>query len=292
MVALIISADDYGQSAAIDQAIVALIRQGRLTATSCMSLSPRWPSAAKLLTAEVRRMADIGLHLDFTQYSQTLRHQHPQLVMRSLLRSLDKQQIRANIAQQLDSFEAALDAPPDYVDGHQHVHQLPQIRDLLLQELQARYEGQLPWIRISRPQGDGLKGNIIAALGAKRMQQQARARGFRTSDLLLGVYGFDQGLPDYGMKLQRWLNIAKIEAEQGRQAALMCHPGMSAESEDVVRESDNQQYKIDAVTDPIAQARPMEYQALSSLAFGEMLQNLAIHPERGSRMLKVIQDRH
>lgn len=292
MVALIISADDYGQSAAIDQAIVALIRQGRLTATSCMSLSPRWPSAAKLLTAEVRRMADIGLHLDFTQYSQTLRHQHPQLVMRSLLRSLDKQQIRANIAQQLDSFEAALDAPPDYVDGHQHVHQLPQIRDLLLQELQARYEGQLPWIRISRPQGDGLKGNIIAALGAKRMQQQARARGFRTSDLLLGVYGFDQGLPDYGMKLQRWLNIAKSEAEQGRQAALMCHPGMSLESDNINGDSNNAQNKTDAVIDPISQARPMEYQALSSLAFGEMLQNLAIQPERGSRMLKVIQERH
>lgn len=36
----------------------------------------------------------------------------------------------------------------------------------------------------------------------------------------------------------------------------------------------------------------MEYQALSSLAFGEMLQNLAIQPERGSRMLKVIQERH
>ncbi|WP_025869759.1 ChbG/HpnK family deacetylase [Methylobacillus glycogenes] len=292
MVALIISADDYGQSAAIDQAIVALIRQGRLTATSCMSLSPRWPSAAKLLTAEVRRMADIGLHLDFTQYSQTLRHQHPQLVMRSLLRSLDKQQIRANIAQQLDSFEAALDAPPDYVDGHQHVHQLPQIRDLLLQELQARYEGQLPWIRISRPQGDGLKGNIIAALGANRLQQHARARGFRTSDLLLGVYGFDQGLPDYGMKLQRWLNIAKSEAEQGRQAALMCHPGMSLESDNINGDSNNAQNKTDAVIDPIAQARPMEYQALSSLAFGEMLQNLAIQPERGSRMLKVIQERH
>lgn len=273
MLALILSADDYGQSAAIDQAIVALIRQGRLTATSCLSLSPRWNAAARLLSAEVRGLADIGLHLDFTQYSQALRHPHPQLVMRSLLHSLDKQQIRANIVQQLDRFEAAMDSPPDYVDGHQHVHQLPQIRDLLLQELHARYEGQLPWIRISRPKGDGLKGAVIAALGAKRMQQHASELGFRTSDLLLGVYGFDQGLPDYGLNLQRWLNIASNEAAEGRQAALMCHPGMSDDSKS-------------EMTDPIAQARPMEYQALSSLAFGDMLQKSGIRLERGSRLLK------
>ena len=279
MVALIVSADDYGQSAAIDQAIVALIRQGRLTATSCLTLSPRWDAAAKLLTAEVRRLADIGLHLDFTQFSQSVRHPHPQLVLRCLLRSLDKQQIRANIAQQLDSFEAALGGPPDYVDGHQHVHQLPQIRDLLLQELKARYEGQLPWIRISRPQGDGLKGAVIASLGATRMQQHAQAQGFRTTDILLGVYGFDQGLPDYGRQLQRWLNTASKEAEQGKQAALMCHPGMS-EQEAIAS-------KAELVADPIAQARPMEYQALSSLAFGEMLKSSAVRLERGSHLLKL-----
>ncbi len=47
---IIISADDFAQSAAIDTAIVALIQQKRLSATSCLTLSPRWPEAAKLIT--------------------------------------------------------------------------------------------------------------------------------------------------------------------------------------------------------------------------------------------------
>src|SRR5437867_7212260 len=128
MTPLIISADDYAQSAAIDAGILALIQQQRLTATSCLTLSPRWAEAAKLITGEIRSKADIGLHLDFTQYEQPLRNSLPKLIVRTMARSLPRKAICASIETQLNHFEDALGTAPDYIDGHQHVHQLPQIR--------------------------------------------------------------------------------------------------------------------------------------------------------------------
>ena len=44
---LILCADDFGQSEAIDLAIIDLIKKDRLSAASCMTLSPRWVESAK-----------------------------------------------------------------------------------------------------------------------------------------------------------------------------------------------------------------------------------------------------
>ena len=123
MAKVIICADDYAQSAAIDAAILTLIERGILTATSCMTLSPRWPESARQLTPQLRTKADLGLHLDFTQFSRSMRVTHPLLVVRSLTGLLSTQTVMANIKQQLDAFEDALHTPPDYIDGHLHVHQ-------------------------------------------------------------------------------------------------------------------------------------------------------------------------
>src|SRR3990167_2260515 len=95
MKSLIVCADDYAQSPAIDAGIIQLIQQNRLSAASCMVLSPRWAEAAKSLTQEIRNKADIGLHLDFTQFGDA--YAHPVLIARSLLRSLPAQAIRLNI---------------------------------------------------------------------------------------------------------------------------------------------------------------------------------------------------
>ncbi|MDP3303450.1 MAG: ChbG/HpnK family deacetylase, partial [Methylotenera sp.] len=46
MKSLIVCADDYAQSPAIDAGIIQLIQQNRISAASCMVLSPRWAEAA------------------------------------------------------------------------------------------------------------------------------------------------------------------------------------------------------------------------------------------------------
>ncbi|MFX7329301.1 ChbG/HpnK family deacetylase, partial [Acinetobacter baumannii] len=86
----------------------------------------------------------------------------------SLAHRLDASALRDEIATQCALFEDATGRAPDYVDGHQHVHQLPQIREALVEVLVARYTGRLPRLRIRGARiGDGDKPLFIAARGAE-----------------------------------------------------------------------------------------------------------------------------
>lgn len=269
---IIICADDFAQSAGIDAAIIALIQQGRLSAASCMTLSPRWATAAMLITEEIRDEADIGLHLDFTQYTQPLKHPLPLLIARALSHSLPEKKISTAINRQLDNFENALGTPPDYVDGHQHVHQLPQIREILLDILSVRYGDKLPWIRIACPPIQaGFKAGIIRQLGAKQLASQAKQAGFRCSELLLGVYDFDGNAEDYQRRLSVWLSLAQNTETV---CTLMCHPS-TAETTDTASHSD-----------PILGARLHEYDVFSSVLFLDLLKSHQLNIGRGQALNK------
>ena len=50
---LILCADDYAQSQGIDDAIIQLIQEKKLSAASCMTLSPHWLKAAKRITPAI-----------------------------------------------------------------------------------------------------------------------------------------------------------------------------------------------------------------------------------------------
>lgn len=276
MAKVIICADDFAQSAAINAAILALIEKGIVTATSCMTLSPAWRQSAGQLTAGIRARADIGLHLDFTQFSHTIRLPHPQLVLRSLLRLLDASAIRANIRQQLDAFEQATGTPPDYVDGHLHVHQLPVIRHALLTEMQQRYgtmpASQRPWLRISSPPaGSGFKARMIHWLGASALQRAATAAGFRVSPCLLGVYDFRGDMTAYQAHWASWSRqLHQYAHAQGSSLppVLMCHPS-------------NPENGVDE-QDEIAHARVIEWQVMQSADFATWLSQADIQAVKGS----------
>lgn len=278
MAKLIICADDYAQSAAIDAAILTLIERGVLTATSCMTLSQRWPDSANSLTPQLRDKADFGVHLDFTQFSQVIRYPHPVLVLRSLSGVLNQQAVTANIQQQLDAFERALHSPPDYIDGHLHVHQLPVIREALINVLQKRYghlaPSERPWLRISSPPvGSGLKARIIHWLGAEKLKQLANVSGFRVSPALLGVYDFEGGAATYQAHWMHWAKQLKQLAltpapEADLPPVLMCHPARPTQ-------------KVDP-DDPIAIARMVEWQVMQSADFSAWLGITDIQPVKGS----------
>ena len=139
---LVLCADDYAQSATISAAIRRLAAQGRLSATSAMVLSPHWPEEAAALRANGRGRIDVGLHLDWTSpfaihagHGMTLNR----AMARAALGGFDRTQATAVIDRQLDAFEAAWGAPPDHVDGHQHVQQFAGIREALVACLARRY---------------------------------------------------------------------------------------------------------------------------------------------------------
>lgn len=262
---IIMTADDFAQSENIDQGILQLIRMGSVTATSCLTLSPRWQDAAKTITSEIRQLADIGLHLDFTQYPQVLHNKLYTLIFKTYARALPYAQIVRSIHQQLDNFEHTLGTPPDYIDGHQHVHQLPQIREVLIEVLTKRYPKNSPWLRISKPLNqDGIKARIIGALGADALEKQAIAANIKHTKCLLGVYDFDISQQNYEKKLNAWFSLNHVNP-----TAFMCHPALAK------MEHSNQ------LNDPIYSARLVEYQVLSGDGFMNLLEQQQVKLIRG-----------
>jgi len=175
-----------------------------------------------------RLPVDLGLHLNFTEPLPGNRYCQPlaRLLGGALMRALEQRVITAEIERQLSTFEAVIGAAPDYVDGHQHVHQLPVIRDCLLAVLRRRYPERLPWLRSTLPAPGPVGGNwrcrlkarLIAALGGSALNRSAGVLGFRMNRHLLGVYDFTGGEPGYSSLLGEWLSHAASDD------LLMCHP--------------------------------------------------------------------
>ena len=133
--------DDFGLHDGVNAACMALARLERVTAISCMVGAPCWAQGAPALRELPRQQVDIGLHLDLTEHAFNPAARWPlsQLMVRSCARVLDRALIRSEIHRQLDAFEKGFGRSPVHVDGHQHVHQFPVIRDLLVAALQERY---------------------------------------------------------------------------------------------------------------------------------------------------------
>ena len=258
---LVVCIDDYALRPGVDEAVLALARQGRVSATSCMVGTPRWPAAAAALAALPTGTLDIGLHLDFTEspLDRSLRSGLGAFMARAYLGQLPSRRIVGEVRAQFDAFEAALDRAPDHIDGHQHVHQLPVVRDALLDEL-ARRGWTHAWLRGTRRPHDepGTKPRVIAALGGRRLRARAGRQGLAVSGHLLGVYGFDADVQGYQRLLAHWLR----RAADGD--VLMCHPGRAEK----------------APGDPIAAARAVEYEVLGSDAWPRLLAQAGIRVSR------------
>lgn len=267
---IIVCADDFALDSGVSTAIAQLAEQGRISATSAMSLSPHWPEHARWLKA-LSPHIDVGLHLDWTSpFAISAGHgcSLPQLMQRTLTGPLDRQQAQAVIEAQLDLFEACWGAPPAHVDGHQHIHQFPILREALIQCLTARYPaGVRPWLRISRPLAPGMdiKSWVIRGMGARALQKQAKQAGLAHSNWLTGIYDFAGDVAAYEARMNTWLDQAR-----GHQSVvLMCHPGHAMGNTD----------------DEIRIARSIEFGFLSSTAFTAMLNQNRWHPARGQKAL-------
>lgn len=250
------TADDFGYADAVDAGIAGLVERGRVSGTSCLTASPRWRGPAAALARTLRPRADLGLHLDLTEFDRLA--PLPRLYAGARLGLVGESPVRERLRRQLGAFEDALGTPPDYVDGHQHVHQLPVVARVLVEELCARYAGgSRPWVRLSLPATLDLKGRLIAWTGAAGLRRRLDRAGIRHSRRLLGVYDF-RASPPYLERLAGWC----AEARAGD--ALMTHPARAV-----------------VPGDPLGAARAREFEALASPAAGELLEAHGIRPARG-----------
>jgi predicted glycoside hydrolase/deacetylase ChbG (UPF0249 family) len=237
---LVVCADDFGMSASVDAGILRLARGGRVTAVSCLAQGPAFAADAAALRGSG---AEAGLHLDLTGgLAGTPPARLDALIIRSYLGALDLDRLRGQLSVQLEAFERGLGQPPAFVDGHRHVHQLPGVRDLLLDELARRYPDRPPLVRTTvTRRWRGLKAAVIQALGGGALARELGRRGLARNADFCGVYGFDAG-DGYRALVRGWLG----SVEDG--GLLMCHPG-------------------EAGADAISAARVVELGYLGSEAF-------------------------
>jgi len=261
-----ICADDFGLSDGVNLAILDLIRRGRLSATSCMIGSSALATHAAEL-ADFRATVDIGLHLTFTDLAplgpmpKLSPEGHPPslnaIMQLAFTRRLDYSEIKAVIGRQINGFETVFGRPPDFVDGHQHVHLLPVIRHALFDHFS---EGRLPRTTAIRNCAEPVmsvvrrgievpKTLFISGL-AQGIAASAAKRGIPTNDSFRGVTAFSTDRP-FGPTFRRFLT------GPGSRPLAMCHPGLPG-------------YAPHA-TDTIAVARTLEYAYLASADFAEDL---------------------
>ncbi|MCB8820100.1 ChbG/HpnK family deacetylase [Microvirga rosea] len=268
---VVLCADDFGLTDGVSRGILDLAEQGRLSATSAMTNMPGWRRAAPDLKPYAGRLG-IGLHLNLTTGTpiQSMPHLAPggtfpalgAILSDALRGRLSEEEVADEIRRQVVAFEAVHEAPPDFVDGHQHVHVLPVIRQALFAVLKEKgYAGRI-WIRdpsdgmtaiLRRPISRG-KALIVKAL-ARGFRSQARAAGFDTNEGFSGFAPLDQTVPARRVFSTCLTNL-------GPRPVVMCHPG---HVDDELRS-----------LDPAVESRPEELAYLQSDAFAELLEERGI----------------
>ena len=228
-------ADDYGISPAVNIAIRDLVVRARLNATSVLVAAPSCHRseaiALSALNSTARRVA-IGLHVALTAPFAPLSRGFAPLragafmplaatVRNALLRRFDAAVLAAEIENQAQRFRELFGRAPDFIDGHQHVHLMPQIRDEVLDV--ARKAAPNAWVRQCGRAGplrarlaDG-KG-LLLDLASRSFRRRAAALGMRTNPAFAGSYAFTDAA-DFAALFPLFLD----HLPDG--AVVMCHPG-------------------------------------------------------------------
>lgn len=251
---LALCADDYGLAPGLSGGILRLAKAERLTAVSCITNSPHWAELAPPL-ADLPKSVDVGLHLNLTEgapLSQRLARRWPtlpslsSLIARAHLGLLPLAELRGEVHAQLRAFLHGHGVAPAYIDGHQHIHHLPGLRDAILDV--AEHVQPLPAVRSTAHvlgPGHGVKRWLIEATGGRGLERALKERVMAFNPALLGAYDFRNA--DYGALMRAWLEA--LPADGG---LLFCHPGEHREGDP---------------PDAIGEARKRELAYLSSAEF-------------------------
>ena len=259
-------ADDYGISPAVNAGIRELIMRGRLNATSAMVAAPHLSAeevdALDMLNSGRPRVA-IGLHVTLTAPFQPLSADfaplrdgrflpQPELTRAALARRLQPERLTIEIATQLAAFVDAFGRPPDFLDGHHHVHLMPQVRDAFLKV--AAETAPNAWVRqcgrartARRLRNRKALGLDVLSLGFRRA---AARRGVATNPAFAGAYDFAGKTPF----AKRFLSFVEGLPDGG---LVMVHPG-----------------HVDAALaalDSLTEQREREFEFLNSDAFPALL---------------------
>jgi predicted glycoside hydrolase/deacetylase ChbG (UPF0249 family) len=259
-------ADDYGISLGVNAAIRDLILRGRLNATSVMTAAPNLGNdeadALEMLNSGKKRAA-LGLHVTLTAPFAPLSEDYAPLragaflplneTMRlSVARRLQGERLTIEIASQVRAFVAAFGHLPDFVDGHQHVHLFPQVRDAFLKVVAEiaplAWVRQCGRVRTARALHD--RKALVLDILSQGFRRKARRLGIATNPAFAGAYNFN-AKADFAKAFPRFL----MGLPDG--GLIMCHPGfVDAELERL---------------DPLTRQREREFAYFNSEEFPQAL---------------------
>ncbi len=254
---IILCADDYALTEGVSRAIGELAAARRLSATSVLATSPHWRAAAPRLLVHRGRLS-IGLHLDLTlgPPAGPMRRLAPKgqfpglgrVIAMSLLRLLDAAELQAEISRQLDLFEAGLGFPPDHIDGHQHVHALPVVRQALLDVVARRYPVNPPMLRDPSDTPANIRLRALSVRKALIVNALSRKFGDMAADRAIPTNVGFSGFSDFSLATPYHEELRRAFLATNSPHIIMCHPGhVDAEL---------------ARRDPVVERRKMEYDAL------------------------------
>ncbi len=115
--AVIVNADDFGQSAGINRGIIEAHERGIVTSASLMV---RWPAAAAAAAyARAHPRLSVGLHVDL---GESICRDGEWVPLYERVDREDARAVEAEIRAQLSLCRELLRREPTHLDSHQHVH--------------------------------------------------------------------------------------------------------------------------------------------------------------------------
>ena len=125
--AVVVNADDFGQSAGVTRGIIEGHEQGIVTSASLMVC---WPAAAEAAAyARMRPRLSVGLHVDLGEW---ICRNGEWALLYSRVDPADADAVEREVRAQLEHFRDLVGRPPTHLDSHQHVHRSDPARSIVM----------------------------------------------------------------------------------------------------------------------------------------------------------------
>lgn len=262
---LVVTADDFGSSAEVNEAVGRAHRDGILTAASLMVGGV---AAAEAVATARRQGLAVGLHLTLVDGRPVLAPERvPDLVdahgrfrsapavlgVRLAASRRVRDQVRAECAAQVEAF-VATGLAIDHLDAHHHLHVHPFVLEVVL-ALARRH--RIPAVRVPLEPGRPPLSQALAVAAmapwAARARSRLRRAGIATNDVLFGLHASG------GMTETVWLGI--IGRVPPGLTEVYCHPAATRGNEGGAAE-------LAALLSPAVRAA-IERAGIRCVAFGD-----------------------
>ena len=238
-------ADDFGLNKSINDAIIKLAKLDCISGVSVLTQTNEWKvDSSRLL--ELSADLDLGVHLNLTEIIGSVPYYAlNKLILLSNLRLISKEKIKNTFRNQINLFIQYSKTLPNFLDGHQHIHGFPVIRDALLEVIQE-FWGQDRDFYVRNPSKFSLfsKGYFLKKIVLKTcyvgLDDKLNSSKIFYPSNFSGFYDFNS---DYPSLFSNWLS----KCSNGE--LFMCHPA------------------IDLTAEFLGNARYLEYKYFSSDQF-------------------------